>query len=151
MNNNPDFNIGEYYDVKVKKILDKGIIVEDIKRPEITAFIHLSKIADRYIDDIHKYMSVGDIFKAECVESSVKPMELSMIHLNLTPHNISNDIFNNTYDKHNVSKSDNSLDKSLPNKVDQKSDIESMIRNMNKVFEDKYSDISSRNRRKRNR
>lgn len=147
MNNNPDFNIGEYYDVKVKKILDKGIIVEDIKRPEITAFIHLSKIADRYIDDIHKYMSVGDIFNVECVESSVKPMELSMIHLNLTPHNISN----NTYDKHNMSKSDNSLDKSLPTKVDPKSDIESMIRNMNKVFEDKYSDISSRNRRKRNR
>lgn len=147
MNNNPDFNIGEYYDVKVKKILDKGIIVEDIKRPEITAFIHLSKIADRYIDDIHKYMSVGDIFNVECVESSVKPMELSMIHLKLSPHNISN----NTYDKHNASKSDNSLDKSIPNKVDQKSDIESMIRNMNKAFEDKYSDISSRNRRKRNR
>lgn len=147
MNNNPDFNIGEYYDVKVKKILDKGIIVEDIKRPEITAFIHLSKIADRYIDDIHKYMSVGDIFKVECVESSVKPMELSMIHLNLSPHDISS----STHDKHNISKSDSSLDKSIPNKVDQKSDIESMIRNMNKVFEDKYSDISSRNRRKRNR
>lgn len=149
MNNNSDFNIGEYYDVKVKKILDKGIIVEDIKRSEITAFIHLSKIADRYIDDIHKYMSVGDIFNVECVESSVKPVELSMVHLNLSPHSISNDV----YDKptHKVSRSDNSLDKSTPNKVDKKSDIESMIRNMNKTFEDKYSDISSRNRRKRNR
>lgn len=146
MNNNPDFNIGEYYDVKVKKILDKGIIVEDIKRPEITAFIHLSKIADRYIDDIHKYMSVGDIFNVECVESSVKPVELSMIHLNLSPHSISND-----KNKYNISKSNDSLDKSVQNPVDKKPDIESMIRNMNKTFEDKYSDISSRNRRKRNR
>lgn len=68
--------VGEKYTVEVVKITDKGLIVQFLNANE-TAFIHISKLAHEYIDDIYAFTQVGEVFETLCVPGYSKP-ELSI-------------------------------------------------------------------------
>ncbi|MCM1226382.1 MAG: S1 RNA-binding domain-containing protein [Clostridium sp.] len=83
---------GDIYNVKVVKILTKGIIVL-IEDSGTTEFIHISKIADSFISDINDFVSVGDELTAMGIKSiddkrvTENNGELSLHHLHLKPKN----------------------------------------------------------------
>lgn len=75
--------VGKKYDVSVIKVNKNGIIVRMVDGS--TQFIHISKLSTKFIDDINKYVKVGNKYYAIAVESEEKGAELSLIHLNLEP------------------------------------------------------------------
>ena len=72
--------VGEHYPVTVTKIMERGAVVS-IQGTDKTAFIHISKVAAAYVQNISEYLEVGQTYDAECLEAD-KP-ELSLVHLNL--------------------------------------------------------------------
>lgn len=76
--------LGQTYEVVVRYIKHKkGIIVEFVDNPEETAFIHVSRISDKFVANIEDFVTCGEILIAECVEGLAHPLELSLKHLNL--------------------------------------------------------------------
>lgn len=76
--------LGQRYEVVVRYIKHKkGIIVEFVDNPEETAFIHVSRISDKFVANIEDFVTCGEILLAECVEGLAHPLELSLKHLNL--------------------------------------------------------------------
>lgn len=73
--------VNKEYDVTVTKILAKGCIVA-INGTDATEFIHISKIAKGYVNNVNDYISVGESLKAKAIISKDKP-ELSLQHLML--------------------------------------------------------------------
>lgn len=73
--------VNKEYDVTVTKILAKGCIVA-INGTDATEFIHISKIAKGYVNNVNDYISVGESLKARAIISKDKP-ELSLQHLML--------------------------------------------------------------------
>ena len=71
---------GEHYSVTVTKILERGAVVQ-INGTDKTAFIHISKVAPEFVQNIAEYLEVGQTYDAECLEPD-KP-ELSLKHLKL--------------------------------------------------------------------
>ena len=85
--NKDQIEIGKAYPIQVVHIANKGIIckiVDDNPNVETTAFIHISKIANAFINDINEYVTVGDKFNAVGI-STDNGNELSLQHLNLKP------------------------------------------------------------------
>ena len=84
--NKADIEIGKTYPIQVVHIAAKGIICKLQGNPdtEVTSFIHISKIANAYISDIHEYVAIGDKFNAVGI-STDNGNELSLQHLNLKP------------------------------------------------------------------
>jgi predicted RNA-binding protein with RPS1 domain len=85
--NKDQIEIGKAYPIQVVHIANKGIIckiVDDNPNVETTAFIHISKIANAFINDINEYVAVGDKFNAVGI-STDNGNELSLQHLNLKP------------------------------------------------------------------
>lgn len=83
--------LGQRYEVVVRYIKHKkGIIVEFVDNPEETAFIHLSRISDKFVANIEDFVTCGEILIAECVEGLAHPLELSLKHLNLESRTTSN-------------------------------------------------------------
>ena len=76
--------LGQKYEVTVKYIKPrKGIVVEFLDVPDETAFIHVSRISDKFVANIEDFVTCGEILIAECVEGLAHPLELSLKHLNL--------------------------------------------------------------------
>ena len=73
--------IGESYKVTVVKIMPFGAIVE--LEDGTQALVHISKIANCYIEDIGDFISVGREYTATAVASDIKPVELSFLDLGL--------------------------------------------------------------------
>lgn len=76
-----NLSVDQIYKVKVIKIIKAGVIVE--LEDKSTQLIHISNIANNYIASIDAYVSVGDVFDAMAVPSTVKGVELSLKHLKL--------------------------------------------------------------------
>lgn len=79
--------VGKSYPIQVIHISAKGIIckiVDDNLDVLTTGFIHISKIANAFINDINEYVAVGDKFNAVGI-STDNGNELSLQHLNLKP------------------------------------------------------------------
>lgn len=74
---------GELMPVTVLGIAKTGIIVQ-VDNTEYTAFIHISKIAKGYVNDINDYVTKGDKFNAMGSTKGKKP-ELILTHLDLQP------------------------------------------------------------------
>lgn len=83
--------LGQRYEIVVRYIKHKkGIIVEFVDNPEETAFIHVSRISDKFVANIEDFVTCGEILLAECVKGLVHPLELSLKHLNLQARILSN-------------------------------------------------------------
>lgn len=74
---------GEIMPVTVIGIAKTGIIVQ-VDNTEYTSFIHISKIAKGYVNDINDYVSKGDKLNAMGSTKGKKP-ELILSHLDLQP------------------------------------------------------------------
>lgn len=80
--------VGLSYPIEVIHITGKGIIcklVDDDPNTEVTAFIHISKLANTFVNDINDFVSIGDKLTALGVATD-NGNELSLQHLNLKPH-----------------------------------------------------------------
>ena len=76
--------VSQEYEVKVVNILPKGIVVEYVNGEEPgTGFVHLSKISPDFVANIADFVKVGETYTAKAVDSPVKGVELSLVHLNL--------------------------------------------------------------------
>lgn len=75
--------VGNKYEVVVEKIIKTGAIVRFVDEDIPNGFIHISNIADAYIDDIHNFIEEGHTYIATCIEGKVKPEELSLKSLGL--------------------------------------------------------------------
>lgn len=73
--------IGKKYEVVVEKIIKTGAIVRFVDEDIPNGFIHISNIADAYIDDIHNFIDEGSTYIARCIEGKVRPQELSLKEL----------------------------------------------------------------------
>ena len=79
--------VGKSYPIQIIHITAKGIICKIVDdNPDVltTGFIHISKIANAFINDINEYVAVGDEFNAVGI-STDNGNELSLQHLNLKP------------------------------------------------------------------
>jgi polyribonucleotide nucleotidyltransferase len=65
-----EVEVGEIYDGKVKKILPFGAFVEILPKKE--GLVHVSKMAERYVEDPKEIVSVGDEVKVKVVEIDKK-------------------------------------------------------------------------------
>ena len=73
---------GEKYQVVVEQILPIGAVV---RMPNnTTELIHISQIANAFIDSVDNFVVLGQEYEAEVVEGQgKKPIQLSLKHLNL--------------------------------------------------------------------
>lgn len=73
--------VGKSYPITVAHITAKGIIV-NIDDTDMTSFIHISKIANAFVDNIGDYVAVGEQYNAIGI-STDNGKDLSLQHLNL--------------------------------------------------------------------
>lgn len=140
---NANIELDSNYNVQVIKILTKGIIVELTDYPDETAFIHISKISTKFVDDVNNFVKLGDTFEAKGISSDISGIELSLLHLDIQPAKYRNTAQHNTY------KSADSLNNTkakLPKPS--KSSIDSMIEAANDDYLDKQRALSSRRKRR---
>lgn len=64
--------LGKEYDVRVTKVLNKGVIVEFMHDPDTTGFIHISKLSRQFISDINSFISVGDTISVHVFKNGDK-------------------------------------------------------------------------------
>ena len=74
---------GELVPVTVIGLAKTGVIVQ-VDGTEYTAFIHISKVAKGYVNDVGDYVSKGDKLTAMGSTKGRKP-ELILTHLDLQP------------------------------------------------------------------
>lgn len=63
--------LGKEYDVRVTKVLNKGVIV-GFPDTDITGFVHISKLSRQFISDINSYISVNDKITVRVVKNGDK-------------------------------------------------------------------------------
>lgn len=139
-----ELEIGKNYDVKIVKIIKVGAIAE--LADGSTELIHLSNISNQFVDDVNKFVKIGDRYNATCQQGKTKPAELTLRPLDLKPaQNTSNRIeksqsLDNTYEKYNKHK-----------KEDEKRSLDDMISEMNADYQDKTKEYNRDryNRRKK--
>ena len=126
--------IGKSYPITIVHITAKGIIVN--LEDNLTSFIHISKIANAFIDDINNFVAVGEQYNAIGIATD-NGKDLSLQHLNL---------------KSREQKSGDSEFKKIPySKPKAYKSLDDMINDANASFRDKYdnrSDSSNGKRRK---
>lgn len=73
---------GEKYQVLIEQILPIGAIV---RMPDgTTELIHISQIANTFVDKVDNFVSLGQQYEAQVVEGQgKKPLQLSLKHLGL--------------------------------------------------------------------
>lgn len=140
---NTNIELDSNYNVQVIKILTKGIIVELTDYPGETAFIHISKISAKFVDDVNKFVKLGDTFEAKGVSSDISGIELSLLHLGLQPVTCKETTQYNTH-KSADSLNNTEVKQSKPSK----SSIDSMIEAANDDYLDKQRALSSRRKRR---
>lgn len=140
---NANIELDSNYNVQVIKILTKGIIVELTDYPGETAFIHISKISAKFVDDVNKFVKLGDTFEAKGVSSDISGIELSLLHLGLQPVTCKETTQYNTHESVD-SLNNTEVKHSKPSK----SSIDSMIEAANDTYLDKQRTLSSRRKRR---
>lgn len=80
--------IGKRYEVVVEKIIKTGAIVRFVGEDLPNGFIHISNIADTYIDDVRNFIEEGETYIARCIEGKARPEELSLKELCLFNKNM---------------------------------------------------------------
>jgi len=65
-----DPELGKSYKVKAIKILDFGVVVEFVPGKEV--LLHISEIAWERVEDISKYISLGDVFEVKYLGTDPK-------------------------------------------------------------------------------
>ena len=131
---------GKTLPVTVIGIAKTGIIVQ-VDNTEYTAFIHVSKIARGYVENIADYISVGERYDAMGYDKGFKP-ELVLTHLNLKPkHRNSSE----QVQKKPVPKKPEIPEQYTPKQHTPKS-LDQMIEDANKSFKDKYVARELKNR-----
>lgn len=78
-NKGKQYNVGDTVDVKIIKVMSFGALAA--LDSETTGLIHISEIADRYIEDIFAEFTIGEICKAKVVaiEAANQRIALSTI------------------------------------------------------------------------
>jgi polyribonucleotide nucleotidyltransferase len=61
-----DVEVGEIYEGTVKELLDFGALVEIL--PGKVGLMHISEVADEYVEDIGEWVQVGDKVKVKVLE-----------------------------------------------------------------------------------
>lgn len=146
--------VGKRYEVTVKQILDKvGAVV--LMEDGSTELVHISNIADCFVDDVSKYVTVGDELVAMCQEGKTRPVELTFRNLKL--HRKDGDVDSarhtvtarNTasredvpYKKHRNPYSSSAITSRSNTKLDE------MIENSNKEYENKFKSQNKGRKRK---
>jgi polyribonucleotide nucleotidyltransferase len=62
-----DVKPGEIYEGTVEDILDFGALVNIL--PGKTGLLHVSELADKYVDNVRDYVKVGDVFKVKVLRA----------------------------------------------------------------------------------
>ena len=75
------FNKDEHYNVTITSVLDRGCIVTISGVDGQTGFIHISQIADCYVNRVSDFVSVGETYDAVCTDT-MRP-GFSLVHLKL--------------------------------------------------------------------
>lgn len=126
--------VGKSYPITIAHITAKGIIVN--LEDGLTSFIHISKIANAFIEDINNFVAVGEQYNAIGIATD-NGKELSLQHLNL---------------KSRGHKPNDTESKKIPyNKPKAYKSLDDMINDANASFRDKHgnrSDNSNGKRRK---
>lgn len=78
-----ELSVGSYYSVSVVRLINSGAIVE--LEDGSTQLIHISNISNKYVSNISDFVSVGNTYSALAINGKVKPIELSLAHLDLGP------------------------------------------------------------------
>ena len=137
------YELGQNYRVKVIKIVKAGIIVDLLDYPGMTGFIHISKLSTQFVDDINNFVEVGDTYTAVAFEGRFGEAELSLLSANIkskvsrTPKHKRNNEYNPKSKSFN-----NTSRKPIRN-------LDNMIDDANKVFDDKQFTHNRRNRGRR--
>lgn len=144
--------IGSTYHVKVIKLLDKAIIVR--LTDNSTELIHVSKIANAFVQSPEEYVSLDDEFDAIGVKGLTKPVELSLKHLELKKFNSKLHETECTdpivkQQRYKASHNSANLTKSAQAKSERKLSLDDMIKTSNKSYEDKFrgKKVKQNNRR----
>lgn len=66
---------GNSYEVKVEKILPFGAVVK--MEDDSTELLHISNITEKFVRDISDYLKEGETITVDCVNGSVKEVELT--------------------------------------------------------------------------
>lgn len=149
--------LGQKYEVVVRHIKPKkGIVVEFVGyEGEMTEFIHISKISDKFVVNIEDFVTCGEILVAECVEGLAHPLELSLKHLNLQPRTASKSCTSGRptvgviSHGRRVASSYQSAIKEVERMMSKPSPtLDEMIADSNKVLQDKMKDRKARYDRK---
>lgn len=123
------------YNVEVIKLLERGIIVQ-FEGTSDTEFIHISKLSHEFVSKVSDIVEVGDKFNAVCV-AGFKPghLELSIKDAGL------------------ATKKSKSLYKNVEKEAKREPahDIDAMIAESSKVFNDKRFAMDARLKRRRRR
>jgi predicted RNA-binding protein with RPS1 domain len=64
-NKRPPYMYGDIVEVEVVRILNYGVMVATNNEEKYSGLIHISEVKDSFIDDLHNYFEVGDIFDAK--------------------------------------------------------------------------------------
>lgn len=75
----PPYKTGEILEVRVERILQKvGAICKTMDGYAYQGLVHISRIADKYVEDIHDHFTEGQIIKARFVKTNMRnELELS--------------------------------------------------------------------------
>lgn len=129
----PQLVVGESYQVTVKSIIKSGAVVE--LQPGWTELIHISNMSSGFVSNVEDYVKVGCTYEAKAKEGKVKPVELSLSHLNLGPKSL----------KQSVPSKPNQSGKNYSSKP--KPTLDDMIAKSQKDLEDKFSSSRMTNER----
>lgn len=159
--------LGSVYNVTVEKFVKSGAIVR--LEDGSTQLIHVSKISSHYVKNIEDFLEIGETYQATCVEGKNKPLELSLVPLNLKSRIVKEHSkverkpsYVNDSNKPNRYKNQKSYHpsqeeyaglKSSPEvyrpKRESTKDIDKMIERAQKDYQDKAKQMNSRNMGKR--
>lgn len=152
--------VGNKYNVTVSKFVKSGAVV--LTESGDSYLIHVSRISSKFVSDPSHFLTVGNVYEALAVEGSVKPVELSLLHLELRDNTRRDSSIRpntgyhmgGTTSKSNMNphtRRDSSMHTTKSNKS-----LDDMISACNRSFEDKFGkgslqkkDRSSRNNRRK--
>ena len=78
-----EIKVGEHYNVVASKILQYGVVV--LMDDETTQLIHISKLADAFVNNVEDYVVIGKTYEAVGVKGKQKPVELSIRESDIHP------------------------------------------------------------------
>lgn len=148
---------GEKYQVVVEKILPIGAVVR--MPDDTTELIHISQMADSFVDNVENFVTIGSTYEAVVVEGQgKKPIQLSLKHLGLTnshkfskprenkPHQNNRTDADNRYKSHSTPADTHAKDTTNTTRS-----LDDMLKKAQKDYQDKAGDLVKRDGRGRKR